>query len=211
MATRPVQARGEGRNETPLERADRNLVELLQELRVAQTGVQVLFAFLLVAPLNARFPELSGFQRATYFATLLTTGLAAVLLMAPTAYHRILFRCGDKEHLVTVASRFMLGGLVCVAASTLGALLFVTDLLFSAPVVIATVTLTAAAFAWCWGIAPLRRRQALQRDAGDVELVHGSPVDEERLCGESEGPALVVEHRGRQSGALRLGPRDRVE
>src|SRR3954470_5881409 len=75
-----------GRDETALERCDRNLVELLQEVRVVQTGVQVLFAFLLTAPLAARFPALSQFQRLDYFITLLAAGAAAVLLIAPTAY-----------------------------------------------------------------------------------------------------------------------------
>src|SRR5215210_4487898 len=120
----------EGRDETQLERCDRNLVELLQEVRVVQTGVQDLFAFLLTAPLAARFPELSQFQKLTYFATLLTAGAAAVLLIAPTAYHRILFRLGDKEYLVKVANRFTLAGLTCVGLSMTGALLLVTDLLF---------------------------------------------------------------------------------
>src|SRR3954466_285850 len=106
---------GAGRNETHLERCDRNLVELMQEVRVVQTGVQVLFAFLLTAPLAPRFPELSEFQQLTYFATLLSAGAAAVLLIAPTAYHRILFRLGDKEHLVAVSNRFTLAGLACVA------------------------------------------------------------------------------------------------
>src|SRR3954451_11624505 len=105
----------EGRNETALERCDRNLVELLQEVRVVQTGVQVLFAFLLTAPLAARFPELTAFQRYDYFTTLLAAGAAAILLIAPTAYHRILFRCGDKDYLVQIANRFTLAGLACVA------------------------------------------------------------------------------------------------
>src|SRR3954467_12251397 len=128
----------DGRDETPLERCDRNLVELLQEVRVVQTGVQVLFAFLLTAPLAARFPQLSDFQRLTYFATLLAAGAAAILLIAPTAYHRILFRLGDKEHLVVVANRFTLAGLTCVALSMTGALMLVADLLFddTAPVVL---------------------------------------------------------------------------
>src|SRR5215217_8240399 len=121
---------GASRSETALERSDRNLVELLQEVRVVQTGVQVLFAFLLTAPLAPRFPDLSTFQRLTYFATLLTAGAAVILLIAPTAYHRILFRLGDKEHLVSVANRFTLAGLTCVAVSMVGALLLVTDLLF---------------------------------------------------------------------------------
>ena len=98
-SVRPAADAVPGRNETPLERCDRNLTELLAEVRVVQTGVQVLLAFLLVAPLNARFGGLSSFQRGVFFATLITTATAAVLLIAPTAHHRVLFRCGDKEHL----------------------------------------------------------------------------------------------------------------
>src|SRR4051812_27590595 len=154
----------EGRAETPLERCDRNLVELLQEVRVVQTGVQVLFAFLLTAPLAARFPELSNFQRLTYFATLLAAGTAAVLLIAPTAYHRILFRLGDKEHLVNVANRFTLAGLTCVALSMIGALLLVTDLLFVA-VVAAT---TALAELGCVFFLVCRSVAAAHEGTGDA-------------------------------------------
>jgi Family of unknown function (DUF6328) len=150
---------GAARNETALQRIDRNLVELLQEVRVVQTGVQVLFAFLLTAPLAARFQELSSFQRLAYFATLLAAGAAAILLIAPTAYHRILFRLGDKEHLVNVANRFTRTGLTCVALSMTGALLLVTDLLFAdATVVIATTAFAAGSCVFCWCVAPLRRR-----------------------------------------------------
>src|SRR3954453_15169838 len=146
-----------GRNETALERCDRNLVELLQEVRVVQTGVQVLFAFLLTGPLAARFPELTAFQRHDYFATLLATGAGAMLLIAPTAYHRILFRCGDKEHLVQVANRMTLAGLLFVAVSMLGALLLVTDLLFSGAVVVTTIALAALVLVATWCFLPLRR------------------------------------------------------
>lgn len=152
-----------GRNETPLERCDRNLVELLQEVRVVQTGVQVLFAFLLTVPLAARFPELSSFQRYCYFATLLATGAAAVLLVAPTAYHRILFRLGDKEHLVVMANRFTLAGLAFVAISMVGALLLVTDLLFAGTAAAVTAVLTAVILVAVWCLLPLRRRAFLQR------------------------------------------------
>jgi MFS family permease len=155
---------GATRNETALERIDRNLVELLQEVRVVQTGVQVLFAFLLTAPLAARFQDLFAFQRLTYFATLLAAGAAAILLIAPTAYHRILFRLGDKEHLVTVANRFTLAGLTCVAVSITGALLLVTDLLFANTiVVIATTALAAMTCVLSWCLAPLRRRVNVRR------------------------------------------------
>jgi hypothetical protein len=154
---------GAGRNETDLERTDRNLVELLQEVRVVQTGVQVLFAFLLTAPLAPRFPALSQFQRLTYFATLLAAGGAAILLIAPTAYHRILFRLGDKEYLVTVANRFTLAGLAGVALSMVGALLLVTDLLFDdSAVVIVTTGLAALGCVSLWCVAPLRRRARLR-------------------------------------------------
>jgi hypothetical protein len=154
---------GTGRNETALERCDRNLVELLQEVRVVQTGVQVLFAFLLTAPLAARFTALDRFQRHVYFITLLSAAGAAVLLIAPTAYHRVLFRCGDKEHLVQVANRFTIAGLAFVAASMLGALLLVTDLLFSGAVAAVTIAVAAVVFAVAWCILPLRRRARLGR------------------------------------------------
>ena len=153
---------GAARNETQLERCDRNLNELLQEVPVVQTGVQILFAFLLTAPLAPRFPELTEFQRLTYFATLLAAGGAAVLLIAPTAYHRILFRLGDKEHLVTVANRFMLVGLCCVALAMVGALLLVTDLLFDdVAVVVATTGFAALGCLACWCLAPLLRRRRI--------------------------------------------------
>jgi hypothetical protein len=150
-----------GRNETALERCDRNLVELLQEVRVVQTGVQVLFGFLLTAPLAARFPQLSSFQRYDYFITLLAAGGAAILLIAPTAYHRILFRRGDKEHLVQVANRFTLLGLTLVAIAMIGALLLVTDLMFDGAIVFATLGLATFGCAVCWCVLPLLRLASL--------------------------------------------------
>jgi hypothetical protein len=152
----------DARNETPLERCDRNLVELLQEVRVVQTGVQVLFAFLLTAPLAQRFPELTSFQRHDYFLTLLSAGAAAILLIAPTAYHRILFRCGDKEYLVQVANRFTLAGLAFVGVSMIGALLLVSDLLFDGAIVAATAAVATLACVLCWCLMPLHRRARLQ-------------------------------------------------
>jgi hypothetical protein len=154
------------RNETALERCDRNLVELMQEVRVVQTGVQVLFAFLLTAPLAPRFPELTAFQRYDYFFTLLATGAAAVLLIAPTAFHRILFRRGDKEYLVVVANRFTLAGLAFVAVSMVGALLLVSDLMFDGAVVLATGGLATFGCVMCWCVAPLLRRAALRDERG---------------------------------------------
>src|SRR3954453_18894903 len=110
----PVGPPSEGRNETPLERCDRNLIELLQEVRVAQTGVQVLFGFLLTVPFTVRFDRITATERALSFPTLLPAGAAAMLLIAPTSHHRLLFACGDKERLVLTANRYPIAGLVAV-------------------------------------------------------------------------------------------------
>src|SRR4051795_10959040 len=117
------------RNETALERLDRHLAELMQEVRVAQTGVQVLFGFLLIVPFNARFDSLVAGQRALYFATLALAGAAAMLLIAPSSHHRILFRCGDKAHIVKMANRYAIAGMGFVALAMVGALGFVADVI----------------------------------------------------------------------------------
>src|SRR5947209_1015082 len=100
-----------GRRETELERYDRNLSELLSELRVALPGVQVLFAFLLVAPFNQRFGTVTKFERRLYLATLLCTLLSSILLIAPTLVHRLEFRRGRKAYVVEAANRLMIAGL----------------------------------------------------------------------------------------------------
>ena len=153
------------RNETELERCDRHLSELMQEVRVAQTGVQVLFGFLLTVPFTVRFDELASGQRALYFATLAVAGAAAMLLIAPTAHHRILFRCGDKENLVRLANRYAIAGLVSVAIAMVGALLFVADVLYGSPLAALAGAAGAAGCAWCWFLQPFRRRRALRRAA----------------------------------------------
>src|SRR3954447_12560007 len=150
-----------GRNETELERCDRNLVELLQEVRVVQTGVQVLFAFLLMAPLTPNFHRLGAVRHAEYFVTLTLAGAAAVLLIAPTAFHRVLFRCGDKEYLVTTANRLTIAGLVAVGLSMTGALAFVSDILFGRWCALVTGGLAALACLVLWAIIPLARRRRL--------------------------------------------------
>jgi hypothetical protein len=157
------------RNETALERLDRNLIELMQEVRVVQTGVQVLFGFLLTVPFTARFGHLSTGQRHVYFATLAVAGAAAMLLIAPSAQHRILFRCGDKERLVRVANRYAIAGLVCVALAMVGALLLVADVLFGGPVAALAALAGAAGCGWCWFVEPLTRRRSLQRAAAAAE------------------------------------------
>jgi membrane-bound acyltransferase YfiQ involved in biofilm formation len=146
------------RDETPAERADRNLNELLQELRVALPGVQVLFAFLLTVPFAQRFARVTTFQEKAYFATLLLSTVATALLIAPSAYHRLNFRQRDKEHIVNMAGRFAVAGLATLALAMTGAVLLVTDVLFGSTVVALAAAGTGAMFALLWFALPLRRR-----------------------------------------------------
>jgi hypothetical protein len=168
-AQRPPQARddgrdGDGRPETPLQRLDRNLEEMTGELRVVVTGVQVLFAFLLIVPFNSGFAGVGPFERAVYFATLLCSTLAAVCTIAPAAYHRLLFRSDDKRHLVLVANRVAIAGLVFLALAMCGALLLVTTKLFGSTTGALTAGSVAVPFVALWFVAPLMRRVEHEQD-----------------------------------------------
>jgi hypothetical protein len=150
--------RSSGREESEGERLDRNLGELLQELRVALPGVQVLFAFLLAVPFQQNFSEITPFQERVYFATLLCTAISAALLISPTAYHRLNFRQQNKEELVLVSNRLTIAGMTFLALAMTGAIMLITDVLFGT---VATVAFSLAAvvmFAILWGALPLRRR-----------------------------------------------------
>jgi cation transport ATPase len=141
-------------------RRDRELLELIQELRVALTGVQVLFAFLLTVPFAQRFTQVTEFQRTVYFATLLAATMSVLLLIAPTARHRLLFRQHDKEELLQVSNRYSVAGLLALALAMTGAVLLITDLLFKeATAVVVTVAL-GSLFLGLWFVAPLLRRSA---------------------------------------------------
>lgn len=126
------------------------------ELRVALPGVQVLFAFLLVAPFNQRFGTVSSFERALYFVTLLLTTLASVLLIAPTVMHRICFQQGEKPYLVRTSNRLMLAGLSVLAIAMTSAVGLVTHYLFGAVASIITAAAVLAVFGFVWYVGPLR-------------------------------------------------------
>jgi hypothetical protein len=149
------------REETDTERLDRNLIELLQEVRVVQTGVQVLFAFLLTVPFSSGFPRITDFQRGAYFAALVGSAAAAILLSAPTALHRVLFRLGQKEYMVEVSNRLTLGGLLSTAVAMIAAMLLVSDVMFGLGAAIAISIGTAIAFIALWAVVPLRRRRRI--------------------------------------------------
>src|SRR4029079_10664823 len=133
--------RASGRDETEEERLDRNLGELLQELRIALPGVQGLFAFLLAVPFQQEFAKISQFEKKVYFATLLLTALSAALLIAPTAYHRLTFRYQQKHRLVFVSNRLAIAGLLTLALAMTCAILLITDLLFGTVAAIVTTAL----------------------------------------------------------------------
>jgi len=156
---------GSGRDETEEQRLDRNLEELLGELRVALPGVQVLFAFLLVVPFNTRFGSLSPGQERLYLATLLSAGLASALLIAPTAHHRLTFRLQDKHHLVIVGNRLAIAGLSFLALAMTGAIGLVTDVVFGTTVAVVSAAIIGLAFVMLWLAWPLRRRAEREREA----------------------------------------------
>jgi membrane-associated HD superfamily phosphohydrolase len=159
--------RPSGREESEDERLDRNLGELLQELRVALPGVQVLFAFLLAVPFQQNFTKITPFQEKVYFATLLCTAISAALLISPTAYHRLTFHLQQKKELVFVSNRLSIAGLVFLALAMTGAVTLITDVLFGG---IATAVFGFAAalmFVLLWGVLPLRQRLRLARNGED--------------------------------------------
>lgn len=148
----------EGRSETELERYDRNLTELLGELRVALPGVQVLFGFLLVIPFDSRFKSATGAQRGLYFASLVLTLIASILLIAPTMAHRLTFRLGRKPLVVTLGDRLAIAGLSALALALTCTIAFVTDFVFGSVPAIITGILAAVAFAGIWYALPLTQR-----------------------------------------------------
>jgi hypothetical protein len=150
--------RPSGREESEGERLDRNLSELLQELRVALPGVQVLFAFLLAVPFQQGFTKITPFEEKVYFATLLLTALSAALLITPSAYHRMTFRLQQKEHLVYLANRLSIAGLGCLALAMTGAIVLITDVLFGGVATVVTGVAAFSVFLLLWYALPLRRR-----------------------------------------------------
>jgi len=138
------------RSETPLKRADRNFAELLQELRVAQTGVQILFAFLLSLAFTSRFATLGTTERDIYIATLAASALTGALLVAPVMAHRLLFQRGFKRELVRIGHRFAVAGLCGLLAAIVGGLLLVLEVFSGGSAAVITGAALAALFASLW-------------------------------------------------------------
>ena len=156
----------EARGETPMQRADRAYGEILQEVRVAQTGVQILFAFLLALAFQARFGGITGFQRGTYVVTLMLCAGATALLIAPAAFHRVIYRRRLKQHLVRVANRLALSGLVLLLLSMASAVLLIMDVVLG---LVPAILLAAGVLVWFtmwWFVLPMHSRAQLL-SAGD--------------------------------------------
>ena len=146
------------RDDDEQERLNRQLIELLNELRVALPGVQVLFAFLLAVPFQNRFGETSQFEKDLYLVTLLASALATGFLIAPTAYHRLLFQRGDRPRVIREGTRMLLMGLVSLAVATTGSVFLAAHFIFTQGVAVAAAVAVAATLGWLWfGIALVRR------------------------------------------------------
>jgi hypothetical protein len=141
------------------DRSAREVVALLQELRVVLPGVQVLFAFLLTVPFAQRFTQLTALQRDVFFATLLCTAAATALLIAPSAHHRLLWRRGAREHRLRVGNFLTILGLLFLVPAMVGVIFVITDLMFGPLGAIAVTALMAASFVGLWVVLPLRYRQ----------------------------------------------------
>ena len=174
-----------GDGESKSERLNRELMELLQELRVVIPGVQVLLAFLLTAPFQQRFANLPGSMRNAFFASIACATLATAFLIAPSAHHRLRWRAGEKEPLVRIGNQMAIVGTVFLAAAIVLALYVVTDVLFTTDLALWTAAGAVLVFAGLWYAVPLLWRspsddqkaadaRQQREDSGD-----GQPQEEE--------------------------------
>jgi hypothetical protein len=145
--------------ESEKERVDRELIELLNELRVILPGVQVLFAFLLTVPFSNGYSRITDLQRDVYFIALLCAAVATILLIAPSTYHRILFRRGEKRQLLEAGNRFTISGTVFLALSMCASIFVITDVLYQIPTAVTVAIVSFAGFASVWYLLPVWRRR----------------------------------------------------
>jgi hypothetical protein len=148
-----------GQNEDQ-DRTDRQMAELLQELRIALPGVQFLFAFLLTVPFAARFQDVTSFQRTAYFVALMSTALSAAFLIAAPATHRLRFHRRDREFIIETASRDLIAGLVLLAIGIVAAMVCLTDFLYGGLATGVWPGLVAVVIAVLWFVRPLSRQRS---------------------------------------------------
>lgn len=163
----PDEQRDEQDTQDQRELESRRMTELLQELRVALVGVQVMFAFLLTVPFTQRFAQVTEFQRTVYFMTLLCAAAASAFLIAPTAQHRMLWRRHEKHQLIVLGNTLTLVGLALEATAITGVILLITDVLYKGTTVVVVTAAAASLFVSLWYLVPLARRLR-----GDAEEQH---------------------------------------
>lgn len=162
------------RDETDTERLDRNWADLLQELRVAQTGVQLLTGLLLTVPFQQRFPTLPGHAQAVYLVTTALSVAATGLLIAPVGMHRLLFRRHARQVLVSVGQGCAVGGLGLLGLAVTGVVLLIFDTVAGTAAGVAAAGCAFVLFAGLWGVMPL----ALRRSSGVVDPGSGEVHDD---------------------------------
>src|SRR3982751_1062366 len=156
-------------HESEKHRWDRNFADLLQELRVAQTGIQILFAFLLTLPFSNGFPKTTAFQKDVYVVALLSAAGATALIIAPVAFHRALFRQGRKPELVRHAHRMATGGLAFLLVAMVSSVLLIVDFLLSRPMALILGGVTALFFVVLWAAFPWYRHNWIDEDAEEED------------------------------------------
>jgi hypothetical protein len=167
-----VSGRDPAGEEITAARLDRELSELLQELRVAQNGVLLLVGFLLVIPFSTRYRQVTHFERDVYYVTFVTAGMASLMIMGPVVYHRLIFRRHQKQALVEHANMMAIAGLVLLSFAILGVLLLVTQFVFAtAALTIVMGSLYVVAVTFLWFTVPMQTRRRGQRPAGGTDAI----------------------------------------
>jgi hypothetical protein len=184
------------KHETEKQRWDRNFGDLLQELRVAQTGVQILFAFLLTLPFSSGFPNVTRFQKDTYIVALIAAAFATAMIISPVAFHRALFRQGRKPELVRYAHRMASGGLGFMLVAMVSSVLLITDYLLNTWAAVILTAVTGAWFLTFWALLPFARRNWAEdgEDEGYEEVGDGraaaTPPDQRSSVDSASGRGL---------------------
>ena len=154
MAQSPEEHDAESRRE----RINRELIELLNELRVALPGVQVLFAFLLAVPFSNGYTRITEFQKNVFFVTLAATAISTACFIVPTAYHRLNFRNREKERILFVSNKFAIAGIMTLAVSMIGVVVLITDVIYSDTAAVVAGVSAFALFFGLWAVLPFAMR-----------------------------------------------------
>jgi hypothetical protein len=163
MSGEPEQAHGSSvHDESRAKQLDRNLIELLNELRVTGTGIQVLLAFLLIVPFNTGWRRVSEFDRIVYFVALLSIAVSAVLLIAPSVHHRLLFRHGQRPFIITMANRLAILGMIALAVGLVAISVLLSNFVIGETAALVVGSLSVIGVCGLWFAIPLVRRENVE-------------------------------------------------